>query len=182
MATATLTTAEEFLRWPDDGRHRYELVRGEVVVMAPPGFEHGGRALTLGFHLQAFVQEHGGGVVVVEAGFLLARDPDVVRAPDVAFVSEARLPPPEQRAGFFPGAPDLAIEVVSPNDTATEVLEKVQEYLAAGSRLVWVADARTRRVSVYRADGTVQFLREEDTLSGEDVLPGFTLRVRDIFA
>jgi Uma2 family endonuclease len=182
MATTKPVTAEQLLRMSRDGRHRYELVRGEVVTMPPVGLEHGDRSSGIAWLLRSFVREHGGGLVVVEVGFVLARDPDVVRAPDVAFIADARLPPPDQRSGFFEGAPDLAVEVVSPGDTATEVLEKVQEYLAAGSRLVWVVDPRTRSVTVYRPDGTAHLLQEAVTLAGEAVLPGFALPVRDIFA
>lgn len=182
MATATIITAEELFNMPGDGFHRYELVRGEVVKMAPPGFDHGATAVVIASDLRAYVHEHGGGVVVSETGFRINTDPDTVRAPDVAFVTEERLPPADQRAGYFPGAPDLAVEVVSPGDTATDVAEEVHEYLGAGSRLVWVVERKTRSVMVYRAGGTAQLLREPDTLSGEDVLPGFSVRVRDIFA
>lgn len=101
--------------------------------------------------------------------------------PDVSFVSAARLPPPELRTSYFEGAPDLAVEVVSPGDTATEVIEKVHEYLAAGTRLVWVADPKPRTVTAYRPDGSAYVYREADTLSGEEVLPGFTVLVRQLF-
>ena len=181
MAIATRVDAEEFARLQGPESKFCELVRGEIIQMAPPGFGHGGTAVRIAFPLEQVVREHQLGWVVVESGFKLFRDPDTVRAPDVAFVSVARLPPLEERDGFFPGAPDLAVEVVSPGDTASEVFEKVQEYLTAGTRLVWVADARLQRVTVYRANGTVQFHGPDDALSGEDVLPGFTLAIRDIF-
>lgn len=180
MATTTRVTAEEFFKLAND-HSRHELVRGEVVTMPPAGFAHGEDASGIDWFLESHVREHGGGQVVVEVGFTLFRDPDTVRAPDVAFVSESRLPSPGQRRKFYEGAPDLAVEVVSPDDTASEVLEKVREYLAAGTRLVWVVDRRTGSVAVYRANGTTQFLGESDTLSGEDVLPGFTVRVGDLF-
>lgn len=181
MVTTARVTADEFLTMPDDGL-RHELVSGEVISMPPAGLDHGDDALTIGLHLRRHVDRHGGGRVVVKVGFLLFHDPDTVRAPDVAFVSEARLPPAEERSRFVEGPPDLAVEVVSPGDTATEVLTKVQEYLTAGARLVWVVERRTRTVSIYRADGTVQLLRSGETLSGEDVLPGFALLVNDIFS
>jgi Uma2 family endonuclease len=181
MATTTLMTAEDLLKLPDDGFHKHELVRGELVRMAPPGLGHGDTASAFVEVLRPFVRDHQLGRVFTESGVVLARGPDTVRGPDVSFISAARLPPPEQRAGYFEGAPDLAIEVVSPGDTATEVLEKIHEYLAAGARLVWVADPKTRTVTAYRPDGSAHVYKEADTLSGEDVLPGFTVLVRQLF-
>jgi Uma2 family endonuclease len=119
---------------------------------------------------------------VVEVGFVLEHDPDTVRAPDVAFVTAARVPDATSRGKYFDGAPDLAVEVVSPGDTAAEVLEKVQEYLAAGCQMVWVIESKTRTVVSYRPDGSAKVLREDDQLSGEDVLPGFSVPVRRVFA
>ena len=182
MATTTLLTADDLYRLPDDGYHRYELAKGVLVTVAPPGFGHGGTAAELAYRLRGTVERLAlGGQVVVEAGFKLQRNPDTVRAPDVAYVTAERLPPPEQRPGYFEGAPDLAVGIVSPNDTAAGVLEKVQEYLAAGARLVWVIESRTRTATVYRPDGTAQVLHESDTLSGEDVITGFAMAVRDLF-
>jgi Uma2 family endonuclease len=182
MVVTTLMTAGELGQLPDGGVHRYELVKGVLVTMAPPGFGHGGTAFRLGHLMQLAIDQRGlGGEVVVESGFQLEEDPDTVRGLDVAYVARERLPATDARDGYYRGAPDLAVEVVSPHDTATEVLEKVQEYLTAGSRLVWVVDARTRTVTVYRPDGSAQVLRETDTLSGEAVLPGFAPPVREIF-
>jgi Uma2 family endonuclease len=183
MVATALMTADDLFRLPDDGLHRYELVQGVLVTMAPPGFGHGGTASEIAFHVRGGVERLGlGGRVVVEAGFRLQRDPDTVRGPDVAYVAAERLPPPERESEYFDGAPDLAVEVVSPNDTAAEVLEKVQEYLAAGTRLVWVVEPRTRTATAYRPDGSARVLHERDRLDGEDVLPGFTLAVGDVFA
>jgi Uma2 family endonuclease len=183
MAATTLMTADDLYQLPDDGFHLYELVKGVLVTMAPPGFGHGGTAAAIARHAGNAVERLAlGGEVVVEAGFLLGRDPDTVRGPDVAYVSAERLPSRDERARYFEGAPDLAVEVVSPIDTVADVLEKVQEYLAAGTRLVWVAEERTRTVTAYRPDGSAQVLHESETLSGEEVLPGFMLDVRDIFA
>jgi Uma2 family endonuclease len=177
-----LMTAEELARLPDDGFHRYELVRGELRTMAPPGMDHGEDASNLVYFLKAHVRTYGGGRVFVESGVRLARDPDTVRGPDVSYIAEHRLPPPGQRSGFFQGAPDLAVEVVSPSNSAADVAEKVQEYLTAGGRLVWVVDRPRRAVTVHRADGSRQQLGVGDTLSGEDVLPGFALPVAEVFA
>ena len=187
MVTTALMTADELLRLPDDGFHKYELVRGELTTMAPPGFEHGSDALALAGPMRQFVRQHRLGRVVVETGFILEHDPDTVRGPDVAFVSADRLPPPERREKYFDGAPDIAVEVVSPGDTAFEVQQSpvgkplVREYLDAGSKLVWVLYPRARNVMVHRGDGTAQLLREGDLLSGEEILPGFSLAVDDLF-
>ena len=175
-----LMTAEELLRMPRDG-FRYELVKGELKQMPPAGFEHGVVIVDVCTPLDNFVREHDLGIVVgAETGFILESDPDTVRAPDVAFVSTARLPQGSVR-GYFPGAPDLAVEVVSPGDTVQEVDDKVAEWLTAGTRLVWVARPSRRTVEVHRADGTVSLLGVRDELSGEDVVPGFTMPVARIF-
>ena len=181
-ATQALLTAEELLRLSDDGRQRYELVKGVLVAMPPPGFGHGSISSGLSRRMGNTVEQAGlGGRVVVETGFQLTDEPDTVRSPDVAYVSAERLPTPDRWARYFLGAPDIAAEVVSPFDMATEVQQKVLEYLAAGSRLVWILEPRARTVTVYRGDGTVQLLREEDMLSGEDVLLGFNVRVGELW-
>ena len=179
---ATPMTAEELAALPDDG-YRYELVAGEVRRMPPAGFEHGGVAMELGSRLATFVRDHGlGQVVAAETGFLLGRDPDTVRAPDAAFVRADRIPPPAQRRGFPPLAPDLVVEIVSPSDRPGQVAEKVAEWLRAGCRLVWVVYPTERLVEVHREDGTAAFLRGDDALDGGDVVPGFTLPLPTLFA
>jgi Uma2 family endonuclease len=165
-------TAEELLELsiPDK---RVELVRGRLVVREPPGIQHGDVLVQVAVALANYVKAHVlGRVVGGDPGFTLARNPDTVRGPDVAFISSARLPNPLPRA-FAEFAPDLAVEVLSPDDRRREVREKVDDYLKAGSRLVWVIDPIRRRATVYRADGTEALLGENDVLLGEDVLPGF---------
>jgi len=183
VATRTLMTAEEFFALPDDGVRR-ELVCGEVVErdMAPPGEQHGDVQLELGLRMRLHARREKLGRVTAETGFRLATDPDTVRLPDVAFVSAARLPPGPPRAGLVPGAPDIAVEVVSPSDTLTQMQRKVQSYLDAGARLVWVVDPATQTVTAYRPDGSARVLRQDDLLSGEDVMPGFAVRVGELFA
>ncbi len=176
----TLMTAEDLWGLPEDGYH-YELVKGELIRMSPPGIEHGDIASELSARLRMHAKSHKLGRVLVEAGFNLARHPDTVRGPDVAFLSSARIPPQGLPRGFFEGAPDLAVEIVSPSETASEVQEKVQDYLTHGTRLVWVVEPGTRTVVVYRADGSARLLRDEDTLEGEDVVPGFTVKVAELF-
>jgi Uma2 family endonuclease len=112
----------------------------------------------------------------------LARNPDTVRAPEVAFVARKRIPAEGVPEGFWLFAPDLAVEVISPSDRFDDVLAKVQDYLHAGTRLVWVLHPRTTAAMVYRANGAVQLLQGHDELSGEDVLPGFRCRVQELFA
>jgi len=177
MATATLLTGEDLLRLPDRGR-RYELVRGELVEMSPPGGSHGKRALRLGRIVDEFVERSGLGTAAVESGFYLARSPDTVRGPDVLFISKERLDPDVEVDGYFEVVPDLAVEVASPGDTYTEISSKVDEYLHAGVRLVWVVDTRARKVTVYPGG---QILSEQDTLGGGDVLPGFEVPVWRLF-
>jgi Uma2 family endonuclease len=175
-------TADELLRLPDNGMRR-ELINGELREMPPAGGEHGfvgGNALG---RLRLFLVEHpevGGGLFAAETGFRLSRDPDTVRAPDVAYVGPDRLDRARVRA--FPElAPDLVVEVVSPYDTASEIQAKVEEWLRAGTRIVWVLYPATRSGMAYGADGTVRLLHADDTLDGEPVLPGFTCRIGDLF-
>ena len=181
MSTTKLMTAEDLWNLPDDGK-KYELTHGILVEIMPPGGEHGEISTELLWHLRTYLAQHPiGRAYVGDTGFILARNPDIVRGPDVAFVRAERLPPRDQRTGYLPLAPDLAVEVVSPSDRWRKVLEKVSDYLDAGTPLVWVVLPARRLVNVYRADGTVQTLREGDSLDGEDVLPGFRLPVADIF-
>jgi Uma2 family endonuclease len=181
-ATMTLVTAEELIRMPDDG-YRYELIKGEVQRMPPTGGEHGAITMSLGFLLNAHVRKNNLGVVfAAETGFKIASDPDTVRAPDAAFVRRERIPPEGIPKGYWPGAPDLAVEVVSPNDTYTEVEEKVFEWLDAGAQMVVVVNPRRRAVTVYRSREQITALGEGSTLGGGDVLPGFTCQVSELFA
>lgn len=174
-------TAEELLRLPEDG-FRYELVKGELRKMSPAGQKHGRIVMRVSTPLSTFVWENGlGEVFAAETGFKLSADPDTVRAPDVAFVRRERLAETEDVEGFFPGAPDLAVEVISPSDSYSAVEERVQDWLNAGTRMVIVVEPQTRLVKVYRSREDVTILTEKDTLSGGDVLPGWQLPVREIF-
>jgi Uma2 family endonuclease len=151
-------------------------------MMSPAGFQHGHLGAKLAQILLNFAEPRGlGAVTGSETGFLIARDPDTVRAPDAAFVRAERLPPADPR-GFFPGAPDLAVEVLSPSDRASEVSAKVRDWLEAGAGAVWVIDPENETVTVYRTPGEAAILGISDTLPGGDVLPGFAVPVREIFA
>ncbi len=151
-------------------------------MMSPAGFEHGRIVGRICGRLERFVEQQAIGVVTgAETGFRIGRDPDTVRAPDVAFIRAERVPPAPLR-GFFQGAPDLAVEVLSPGDRASEVLAKVQDWLSAGCRAVWVVDPANRTVSVYRSQDQVVTWSVSDELTGGDILPGFSLSVAEIFA
>ena len=179
--THTLVTADELFVMRDDG-FRYELVRGELRRMPPAGSEHGAVAVNIAVVVAPFVKAHGLGIVfAAETGFKIASDPDTVRAPDLAFVRRERIPEEGIPRGFWPGTPDLAVEVVSPGDTYTAVEEKVHDWLNAGARMVLVLNPRTRTVTIYTSHTDVVRLIESDTLDGGEVLPGFTCRVGDFF-
>lgn len=181
VTTTKLVTAEELLAMPDDG-FRYELVRGELRKMAPAGRVHGKRGNRVNYSLSAHVYENDlGEVYLAETGFHLETDPDHVLAPDVAFVSREREEATPEAGGFFPGPPDLVVEVISPNDRYTEVAWKVAEWLAAGVRMVVVVNPRNRTVQAHTPVGVTE-LTESDTLDGGDVVPGWRLAVADIFA
>jgi Uma2 family endonuclease len=180
VSTRLLSAEDLFLQsFPDA---RTELVRGEVVRMTPAGGEHGVIALRVGARLLAFVEAQGLGVVcAAETGFLVGRDPDTVRAPDAAFISRQRMgerPPPK---AFWPFAPDLAVEVVSPNERAEAVQERVRDWFTGGARRVWLIYPTVRTVHVHRSPSEVQILGAEDSLSGEEVLPGFACLVSTLF-
>ena len=178
--TESITKASDLLDVP--GLGRCELVRGELFMMNPCGFRHGRIASRIGSRLEIFVEKHSCGAVTgAETGFQISRDPDTVRAPDVGFVRAERLPDTAFE-GFFQGAPDLAVEVLSPHDRVGAVNAKVQDWLQAGCGLVWVADPQNRTVSVFRSGGKIILRGESDTLDGADVLPGLTLPVAEIFA
>ena len=181
MSVTTPVTAEQLLRMPDDG-HRYELVAGELKPMTPAGWKHGDVGGRLHSMLGRHVLEHElGKIFFAETGFLLSRDPDTVRAPDIAFIHKDRLPDALPEEAFWPGPPDLAVEVVSPGDTTGEVDDKVRAWLDAGAIAVWVVSLKWRTVTVYRSPTDIKTLTENVELTGEDALPGFRCRVGEIF-
>jgi Uma2 family endonuclease len=180
MSPRALLTADELLHLNLPNK-RTELVRGVLIVREPAGYQHGEVAMNLAASIYAFVKPRQlGRVLAAETGFILERGPDTVRAPDVGFVSAAREPSPRPR-GYASFAPDLAVEVLSPDDRPGEVLEKVGDWLNAGTRLVWVVDPIRRNARVYRADGSETQLGDDDALDGEDLLPGYRCRLADVF-
>ena len=171
-------TAEELFNMPDDGR-KYELVRGELTTISPAGPRHSVVALQIGAHLLAFVKRTGIGTAFgADCGFILERNPDTVRAPDAAFATR---PGPLEETGFYRGAPDLAVEVISPVDRRSEVEAKAREYLAAASRMVIIVDPRKQTATVHTPTAITQ-LTIDDTIDGGDVVPGWKLLLREIFA
>lgn len=179
--TARLMTAEELLDMPDDG-FRYEIVRGELRKMGPAGHVHGKLAMSIGARLWTHVKANGlGEVYGAETGFVLGSDPDHVRAPDTAFIRRERVDAAGDIWGFFPGAPDLAVEIVSPSDRYSQVEEKVADWLEAGTMAVILADQRRRAVKVHRSLADASILTDTDILSIEDVVPGWQMPVAEIF-
>ena len=179
MPSTAPMTAEELLRFQPPHK-RTELVDGVMLVREPAGFRHGVIASVIGARVRNHVVQHELGVTVAaETGFILRRDPDTVRAPDVAFISRDRLPPQDTR-GFAELAPDLVVEVLSPDDQPGEVLAKCADWLRAGCRLVWVVEPERRAVRVYRAAGSVAVVGESGVVDGEDVLPGFSCAVAEM--
>jgi Uma2 family endonuclease len=173
MTSPALLTAEDLLDLHIPDKH-VELVRGVLMVREPPGGRHGRIAMNLAVELVNHVRAHQFGVVyAAETGFTLARHPDTVRAPDVAFVRRDRLPTPEP-IGFPDLAPDLVVEVLSPGNRPGEILAKIADWLSAGSRLVWVIDPERRLARVYRQDGSERIVAADEALDGEDVVPGFS--------
>jgi Uma2 family endonuclease len=184
MSTAArLITADELFRLPEDETQWRELIEGEIVQMAPPGGVHGvvgGRLTTL---LGAYVyNKHLGAVVAGETGFIIARNPDTVLAPDCAFIRREQLKARGIPKAYFTEAPALVIEVMSPGDTVSEVAVKMRRWMTAGVELAWVVNPAGRTVTAYRSTDDISVLTENDVLSGEKVVPGFECSVAELFA
>jgi Uma2 family endonuclease len=179
LTTNKLITADELLAMGDIGR--CELIYGELVMMSPAGFSHGEIALRIGGLLLQYVEEHDLGIVVAaETGYKIESNPDLVRAPDASFVRKDRLPKVRWRK-YFPGVPDLAVEVLSPDDTRREVAEKVNMWLAHGTTSVWVADPDTATIVIHRTGIKPAKLTIKDRIENEPTLPGFSIELKRIF-
>jgi Uma2 family endonuclease len=175
-------TAQELLEYRHEP-YRQELVDGRLHEMEPPGAEHGRVAMVIGALLYTHVREHGlGTAFAAETGFQLASDPDTVRAPDAAFVRRERADAVGSTDGYWPGAPDLAIEVTSPDDRSSSVEAKALDWLAAGTRAVVVVDPRLRTAMVYRARDDIRIMTADELLELDDVVPGWSPLVGAFFA
>ncbi len=174
-------TLEEYARLPEDDLYIDEVSRGRLVREPRPAYEHGRIQSRLAILLGLYVYEHELGHVVTGSGFILARDPLTLRGSDIAFVSRFRYregPPPKVWAEF---APDLAVEVLSPSDGRGRMAEKIAQYFAAGTRLVWLIDPKKRIAKVHTSPTEVRVLREGEALDGGDVVPGFRCPLADLF-
>ena len=179
MSTTTthLMTAEDLINLPADGNH-HELIKGELLTMSPPGYPHGRATMNLSILLGTYVKTHNLGVASSEIGFKLEADPDTVLAPDISFIARNRTGILSE--GFPHGAPDIAIEVLSPGDRKNQVERKTALWLELGARSVWNVNPRKRTVEVVRADGHRKLFHEPDELV-DDTVPGFRIVVSEIF-
>ena len=182
MSTITGTiTADVLLAMPEDG-NRYELIGGELMMMSPAGGQHGILAARILRKLGNFVEDAGlGAVFAAETGFLLTSNPDTVRAPDVAFVCRQRLDDVGPVTGYWPGAPDLAVEVLSPSDSYSQVEEKALCWLDSGCRMVLVVDPQQEHITVYESRDRIRVLDIDATLDGGTVVPGWSVPVAEVF-
>ena len=179
-------TVADLAALPDalpSGPVRYELDNGELITMSPPGELHGAYELNLGAHLKIQGEWRGlGKARSGDVGIVLWRDPDRVVGADAVFVANTSLPIRRSPEGYLETIPDLVVEVMSPNDTRPEVQRKVDDYLHAGVRVVWVLDPARRTLAIHRPGQAVETLGEADTLTVPEVIPGFSLRVADALA
>ncbi|MGQ0814750.1 MAG: Uma2 family endonuclease [Gemmatimonadota bacterium] len=173
-----VVTLEEYERLPEEPGYIVEVSKGRLVREPQPGARHGRVSMKIAQALLEFVRAHELGSVEMQAGFVIGRDPLVVRGPDVAFIARSRLPETVP-VSFWPFAPDLAIEVLSPSNTASQIETKVLEYLDGGSRMVWVIDPETRTARIY-AGNEARIVRENDNLDGSAVIPGFRLPLSSV--
>src|SRR5438105_13809351 len=180
--TEKLLTAEEFFCLPDKGM-RQELIDGKVIEMPPPGQQHGGTSGDIAGHLWSFITPRRlGRVLTNDAGVILRRGPDTVLGPDVCFIAAERLPGGRLPVGYGEIVPDLIVEVVSPGTRRAAVQRKTRLWLEAGARLVWTLYPRTRSVVISQPGLPERTLQAGDVLTGEPVLPGFSVPVADLFA
>lgn len=179
--TASRTLSAEELLELDLPNKQTELVRGQLIVREPAGYRHGVVAHQISRLIANYVHDNGLGIVVAaETGFKLFSNPDTVRAADSAYINRERAPDPAP-AGYLALAPDLVVEVVSPGDRPGDIQAKVSDWLTAGSHLVWVVDPGRKRAIVYREDGAVDVLANQDVLNGEDILPGFACPIESLW-
>ncbi|TWU11350.1 hypothetical protein CA54_01570 [Symmachiella macrocystis] len=181
MATTTPVTADELIRICDDST-RYELVSGELHMMSPAGWRHGELVFRLSMLIGAYVEQNRlGRCFGAETGFLIQQNPDTVLAPGIAFIAVKNLPDTEPEQAYWPSAPDLVVEVRSPQDRDAAVQEKAIRWLAAGGELIWDIDPAQQCVTVYRPQAAPLVIPHEESLDGGTVLPGFCLPLAGFF-
>jgi Uma2 family endonuclease len=174
-------TAEQLLQMEDDG-FRYDLIYGELDQMPLAGGRHGDVAAELGALLRIYAKQNRlGKVLAAETGFLMARNPDVVLGPDVSFIRAERIPTGGVPDGYFLGAPDLAVEVISPSQSRPKIERKAAIFLAHGAQAVVILDPKRRTATIHRANAPVEKLSEADTLDLGFVVPGFSVPLADLF-
>jgi Uma2 family endonuclease len=182
MSTVSLVTAEELLALPTGMGKRYELVSGELRVMSPSGWRHGQVVSNLHNILGPFIHvKQLGRTFGAETGFLLERSPDTVRAPEFAFIARENLPKDDPEEAFWPGVPDLLVEVLSPGDRTGEVDEKIAAWLSAGSRSVWIVDPVLETVTIYHSRTHVRVLTAVERIENDATIPGFSCGVDELF-
>jgi Uma2 family endonuclease len=183
LQTKTLT-GEDLLNLPMGTGERYELIEGELIIMPPAGGEHGEIASTISGEIYLHLKKHKSGkIFAAETGFYTRRDNRTVRAPDVAFIQQSKIPQTGISKGFLDIVPDLIVEVVSPHDRASEIDMKVIEWLEFGVQLVWIVYPESRRIFVYEQEKPNPIILDEnDTLIGGSVLPEFEVQVTTIFS
>jgi Uma2 family endonuclease len=174
-------TADELMQLPRDG-FRYELINGELEKMPPPGHPHGRITLRLSIPLGQFVWDHGlGEVFAADTGFKLSANPDTVLAPDLAFITKQRFDEGREIEGYWPGPPDLAVEVLGPGDRPGQVNKKISRWFSFGTKQVWIVDPKHETVTVYRSASNTEMFSGSDYLESQDLLPGFRISVDQIF-
>lgn len=164
----------------ESGDVRYELDDGELVIMAPPGFDHARQQNLVGVYLHTQAEARGLGLACAEVGIVLRRNPDRVVGADAAFMLTASLPPRRTPEGYLETIPELVVEIRSKNDTMPEVVGKCEEYHRSGVQVVWVIDPTARTVAAHHADGSVQVFRGDDPLTCP-LLPDFSVPVSNLF-